>query len=500
MKAKGQQAMNEGQQPQERSDEPELQDAQDEPLNQDGREKPIWLRVILQIILPFKLLYAGYRKGARLLARTMPKGLFARSLIIIVAPMVILQSVLAFVFMERHWQTVTDRLSAAVTQDIAAIIAILETYPQDEDYSKLIKLAQDKLSLNISVLPDTPLPPPGPKPFFNLLDHALSQHITTQIGKPFWIDTVGRSNIIEIRIKLDNKVLRVFTRRSQAYASNSHIFLVWMAGTSLVLLIVAILFLRNQIRPIQRLARAAERFGKGQEASNFRPSGAREVRQAAHAFLEMKRRIERQIEQRTIMLAGVSHDLRTILTRFKLQLAILDDSPEVTEMQRDVDEMQMMLEDYLAFARGSASEKAEMVEIPQLLDELKFDVERSGHALTIEHTGGRNVEIRPQTIKRCLHNLLSNATRYANTVQLSSERLGNWWLVQIDDNGPGIPEEELETVFRPFYRLDTARNQNTPNTGLGLAIARDIARAHGGDLKLSRSPLGGLRATLRLPT
>ncbi len=492
--------MNEGQQPQERSDEPELQDAQDEPLNQDGREKPIWLRVILQIILPFKLLYAGYRKGARLLARTMPKGLFARSLIIIVAPMVILQSVLAFVFMERHWQTVTDRLSAAVTQDIAAIIAILETYPQDEDYSKLIKLAQDKLSLNISVLPDTPLPPPGPKPFFNLLDHALSQHITTQIGKPFWIDTVGRSNIIEIRIKLDNKVLRVFTRRSQAYASNSHIFLVWMAGTSLVLLIVAILFLRNQIRPIQRLARAAERFGKGQEASNFRPSGAREVRQAAHAFLEMKRRIERQIEQRTIMLAGVSHDLRTILTRFKLQLAILDDSPEVTEMQRDVDEMQMMLEDYLAFARGSASEKAEMVEIPQLLDELKFDVERSGHALTIEHTGGRNVEIRPQTIKRCLHNLLSNATRYANTVQLSSERLGNWWLVQIDDNGPGIPEEELETVFRPFYRLDTARNQNTPNTGLGLAIARDIARAHGGDLKLSRSPLGGLRATLRLPT
>nr|WP_321524835.1 ATP-binding protein [uncultured Cohaesibacter sp.] len=500
MKAKGQQAMNEGQQQQERSDKPDRRNDQDGPFDPDSRDKPIWRRVILKIVLPFKLLYAGYRKGARLLARAMPKGLFARSLIIIVAPMVILQSVLAFVFMERHWQTVTDRLSAAVTQDIAAIIAILETYPQDEDYNKLIKLAQDKLSLNISVLPDTPLPPPGPKPFFNLLDHALSQHITTQIGKPFWIDTVGRSNIIEIRIKLDNKVLRVFTRRSQAYASNSHIFLVWMAGTSLVLLIVAILFLRNQIRPIQRLARAAERFGKGQEAGSFRPSGAREVRQAAHAFLEMKRRIERQIEQRTIMLAGVSHDLRTILTRFKLQLAILDDSPEVTEMQRDVDEMQMMLEDYLAFARGSASEKAEVIEIPQLLDELKFDVERSGHALTIEHTGGRNVEIRPQTIKRCLHNLLSNATRYADTVQLSSERLGNWWLVQIDDNGPGIPEEELETVFRPFYRLDTARNQNTPNTGLGLAIARDIARAHGGDLKLSRSPLGGLRATLRLPT
>ncbi|WP_321447282.1 ATP-binding protein [uncultured Cohaesibacter sp.] len=462
--------------------------------------KPLWFRVLHQSILPLQLLYKGYRKGARLLARAMPKGLFARSLIIIVAPMVILQSVLAFVFMERHWQTVTDRLSTAVTQDIAAIIAILETYPQDDDYSQVIKIAQDRLSLNISILPDGPLPPPGPKPFFNLLDHALSRHITAQIGKPFWIDTVGRSNIVEIRIKLDNNVLRVFARRSQAYASNSHIFLVWMAGTSLVLLVVAILFLRNQIRPIQRLAGAAERFGKGQEALNFRPSGAREVRQAAHAFLEMKRRIERQIEQRTVMLAGVSHDLRTILTRFKLQLAILEESPETSEMQRDVDEMQMMLEDYLAFARGTSSEKAEVIDIPQLLTELQFDVQRSGHELAIEHTGGENIEVRPQTIKRCLHNLLSNATRYAETVELSSERLGNWWLINIDDDGPGIPEEELESVFRPFYRLDTARNQNTPNTGLGLAIARDIARAHGGDLRLSRSQLGGLRATLRLPS
>ncbi|SFO46738.1 signal transduction histidine kinase [Cohaesibacter marisflavi] len=462
--------------------------------------KPLWLRVLHQSILPLQLLYKGYRKGARLLARAMPKGLFARSLIIIVAPMVILQSVLAFVFMERHWQTVTDRLSTAVTQDIAAIIAILETYPQDDDYSQVIKIAQDRLSLNISILPDGPLPPPGPKPFFNLLDHALSRHITAQIGKPFWIDTVGRSNIVEIRIKLDNKVLRVFARRSQAYASNSHIFLVWMAGTSLVLLVVAILFLRNQIRPIQRLAGAAERFGKGQEALNFRPSGAREVRQAAHAFLEMKRRIERQIEQRTVMLAGVSHDLRTILTRFKLQLAILEESPETSEMQRDVDEMQMMLEDYLAFARGTSSEKAEVIDIPQLLTELQFDVQRSGHELAIEHTGGESIEVRPQTIKRCLHNLLSNATRYAETVELSSERLGNWWLINIDDDGPGIPEDELESVFRPFYRLDTARNQNTPNTGLGLAIARDIARAHGGDLRLSRSALGGLRATLRLPS
>ena len=451
------------------------------------------------ILLPLQMLYGLYRRGARWLGQIMPKGLYARSLIIIVAPMVILQSVLAFVFMERHWQTVTNRLSTAVTQDISALITILETYPQDENYNKIVDLARDKLALSIAVLPDGPLPPPGPKPFFSLLDQTLSEQITTLIGKPFWIDTVGRSNIVEIRIKLDDKILQIFARRSQAYASNSHIFLVWMAGTSIVLLVVAILFLRNQIRPIQRLAKAAERFGKGQEAQNFRPSGAREVRQAAHAFLEMKRRIERQIEQRTTMLAGVSHDLRTILTRFKLQLAILGDEPEVIDMQRDVDEMQHMLEDYLAFARGISSEKAEVIDIPNLLAELEYDAERAGYPLKITHTGGQHVEIRPQTIKRCLHNLLSNAERYADHIELTSERLGNWWLIVIDDDGPGIPEEELETVFRPFYRLDSARNQNNPSTGLGLAIARDIARGHGGEIRLGRSPLGGLRATLRLP-
>ena len=466
----------------------------------DQPEQPSnWRQSVSTMIWPLQKLYKGYSILAKQLARIMPKGLYARSLIIIVAPMVILQSVLAFVFMERHWQTVTNRLSTAVTQDIAAIIAVIETYPQDENYSQIVKLAQDNLDLNITILPDGPLPPPGPKPFFTLLDHALSKQITTLIARPFWIDTVGRSNIVEIRIKLEDKVLRVFARRSQAYASNSHIFLVWMTGTSLVLLIVAILFLRNQIRPIQRLANAAERFGKGQDAKNFRPAGAREVRQAAHAFLEMKRRIERQIEQRTTMLAGVSHDLRTILTRFKLQLAILGDEPEVQDMERDVDEMQHMLEDYLAFARGTSSEKAEVIEIEPLLAELQRDAERSGFDLDISHKGGKKVEVRPQTLKRCLHNLLSNAERYAENISLTSERLGNWWSLTIDDDGPGIPDEELETVFRPFYRLDSARNQDNPSTGLGLAIARDIARGHGGDLKLSRSPKGGLRATLRLP-
>ena len=255
----------------------------------------------------------------------MPKGLYARSLLIIITPIVILQAVVAYVFMEKHWQSVTARLSAATTKDIAAIIELYETSPHNKETTETLeRVAQQQLDLSIEFRPLEDLPRPGPKPFFSILDQALSTEITQRIALPFWIDTVGRSDFVEIRIKLDDAVLRVFARRNQTYASNSHIFLVWMVGSSLVLMGVAILFLRNQIRPIQQLATAAEAFGKGRDVENFRPRGAREVRQAAAAFIEMRRRVERAIEQRTTMLNGVSHDLRTILTRFKLSLAVMD--------------------------------------------------------------------------------------------------------------------------------------------------------------------------------
>ena len=231
----------------------------------------------------------------------------------------------------------------------------------------------------VDFLPVTEMPPPGPKPFFSLLDQALSVELRQQIKRPFWIDTVGRSALVEIRIQLDNAVMRVFAPRNAAYASNSEIFLIWMVGTSLVLLTVAIIFLRNQIRPILRLADAAEAFGKGRDMPNYRPRGAREVRRAAIAFIEMKTRIERAIEQRTAMLAGVSHDLRTILTRFKLELALLGDAPEVEAMKKDVDEMGRMLEAYLAFARGDMGEQSAPTDMAAFLEELKADAERTGH-------------------------------------------------------------------------------------------------------------------------
>ncbi len=441
----------------------------------------------------------GWRRVSRWLNSVMPKGLYARALLIIIAPMVILQSVVAFVFMERHWNVVTQRLSASVVQDIAALIDIYRGYPQDADQAQIRRIAQERLGLSVDFLPLTDMPPPGPKPFFSLLDQALSDELRKQIGRPYWIDTVGKSALLEIRVQLDNNVMRVFARRSAAYASNSEIFLLWMVGTSTVLLIVAIIFLRNQIKPILRLADAAESFGKGREAPNFRPRGAREVRRAAAAFIEMKTRIERAMEQRTAMLAGVSHDLRTVLTRFKLELALIDDSPEIDGMKKDVDEMARMLEAYLAFARGDSGEVSAPTDMAEFLEELRLDAERHGHKTSVVFHGPPIVTVRPAAFKRCLANLVSNAARFAPSIEITGHRDHRYLTVTVDDDGPGIPSGMREEVFKPFLRLDDARNQDEGGTGLGLAIARDIARSHGGDIALGDSPLGGLRATVSVP-
>ena len=448
----------------------------------------------------FGQVHDGWRRGSRWMNSVMPKGLYARALLIIIMPMVILQSVLAFVFVERQWNEVTHRLSAGVVHDIAALIEVYRGYPQDADRAEIRRIAQDRLGLVVDFLPLGDLPPPGPKPFFSLLDSALSDELRKQIGRPFWIDTVGKSALVEIRIQLDDTVMRVFARRSAAYASNAQMFLIWMVGTSLVVMIIAIIFLRNQIKPILRLADAAESFGKGREVENFRPRGAREVRRAAAAFIEMKTRIERALEQRTAMLAGVSHDLRTVLTRFKLELALIKKkTPEVEAMTKDVDEMASMLEAYLAFARGDLGELAAPTDMSELLDELKLDVERHGHKASVIFHGPPIVTVRPAAFKRCLGNLVSNAARFGAAISITGHRDHRWLSITVDDDGPGIPLDMREEVFKPFLRIDDARNQDEGGTGLGLAIARDIARSHGGDIMLGDSPLGGLRATVRLP-
>ncbi|MGC1574895.1 MAG: ATP-binding protein [Beijerinckiaceae bacterium] len=446
------------------------------------------------------------RKGARaanqglskVLSAIMPKGLYVRALVIVIAPMVLLQSILAYVFMERHWQTVTERLSAALSQDIAALVDLDDALGPGK-HEVIERIAAARLNLDVEFMPPTPLPAPAPKPFFQFFDEALAKEIRRHIHRPYWVDTIGRSNLVEIRVQLDDATLRVVAHRSQAYASNSGIFLAWMAGSSLFLLTIAVLFLRNQIRPILRLADAAESFGKGRDIE-FRPRGAREVRKAGHAFIEMKRRLERMIDQRTTMLAGVSHDLRTVLTRFRLSLELLDEATEVEEMRGDVNEMSRMLEGYLAFARGDAGEQPEAIDVRALLNALKTDAERLGHKTEFSITGDPVAVVRPRSFKRCLTNLVLNAVRYAERIEIDAVHDARVLTITVDDDGLGIPPDRREDVFKPFLRLDKARTlDSSGGTGLGLTIARDIARAHGGDITLSESPLGGLRATVRVP-
>jgi two-component system osmolarity sensor histidine kinase EnvZ len=446
-----------------------------------------------------------WERCAGVLADLAPKGLYARALIIIIAPIVLLESVVAFTFMERHWNQVTRRLSESTARNIGAVVDLYVSRAFSDD-DRLADMALRRFGFTLTVMKGPGELPKGgqPKPFFDLLDRALSEEIAQHLKqRPFWIDTVGQSRRVEIRVKLDDAILRFTAPRALAYASNSHIFLVWMVGTSVVLLTVAILFLRNQIRPILRLAEAADEIGKGRPVpQDFRPRGAREVRQAAQAFLEMRERIRQHVEQRTTMLAGVGHDLRTVLTRFKLELALLGDGQEVAALRNDVNEMQRMLEDYLAFAKGDGGEEAETTSVGELLGEVNEEALHLGTPIELrirQPSSDLVLPLKRQAFKRAITNLVTNATRYGNYVVIRAGTDRDWLRIDVDDDGPGIPPAERDNVFRPFYRLGNGRTVDTGNTGLGLAIARDIARSHGGDITLGESSMGGLRATVRVP-
>ncbi len=453
----------------------------------------------IRLLSKFSRLFGLPQFGSYILSQWMPKGLYARAIMIVIAPMLILQSVLLFIFMERHFEQVTYHLSRGVAQNIAAVVALYEAQP--ERAKEYEDIALQKFGLNMRFTELEPLPPASAKPFFSILDRVLSQEITNAVGKAFWIDTLGRSNFVEIRIQLSDKTLVIVAPRSQTYASNSHIFVIWMVGTALVLIIVAILFLRNQIRPIQTLAKAAEEFGKGNVMEQIKPRGAREVRQATLSFLEMQERIERQIDQRTIMLAGVSHDLRTFLTRIRLQLELLDDQPGIDEMISDADQMKVMLEDYLAFVRGDALEERQRLNLCYQLNKLvtgfkhhnKIEIE----VICISQT---YVYLRKNAFTRCVNNLLQNAEKYATKLKISAIYHKDYVEIIFEDNGIGLEESQWEEVFKPFYRSDAARNQNLPGSGLGLTITRDIIRGHGGDISISNSEeFGGLKVLMSLP-
>lgn len=437
----------------------------------------------------------------RFLERHLPDRLYQRSLIIVIAPMVLLQAIMAFIIMERHWDNVTRALSKTVAREVSFVTKLYDSSAKTPaSIDNIINTANQTLDVLFSIERASNLPPPAPKPLFSLVDSKLTHYLQLRVDKPITVDTIGSTGYIDVRIKLDdNLVLRLLINEDRASASSTPIFLTWLVGSSLVLLTVAIMFLRKQIGPILELANAAQSFGLGRQVTDFHPRGAREVRAAATAFLNMKERIERHVEQRTAMLAGVSHDLRTILTRFKLQLALLGSNAKIAALKEDVDEMESMLEGYLAFVRGDDGEKCVVTDVSTILKEVAKGAKRAGRPVALDAPDPLNVPVKPAAFKRCLANIVANAVRYARKVAVSVTVAEHQFTILVDDDGPGVPAEKREDVFKPFLRLDDARNLDESGTGLGLSIARDIARAHGGDIELSQSPFGGLRAEIHIP-
>lgn len=428
----------------------------------------------------------------------LPKGLFARSLLIIVLPVALMQVAVTWTFFEEHWETVTARLSESVAGDVAMITQLYEDEPAGFD--ALARTAYDAMGLSVDLREGDTLPTARRTAFFRALDRTLRRALANELDRDFWFDTTRYPEYVDIRVAVDTGVLRFIVVREQVFATTGHIFLLWIIGTTSLLTAVSIIFIRNQVKPIRQLAEAAEAFGRGQDPERFKPAGAREVRQAAHAFLDMRQRLKRHLEQRTALLAGVSHDLRTPLTRLRLQLALMPASEERESALKDLAEMEAALEEYLAFARGQAGEEPGPVDLTALIHEIGENVRREdGSDLEIEAGDGLVIEGREGPLKRAIANLVQNARAFATRIVLSGQRVGDRIEIAIDDNGPGIAPDQRGEAFRPFSRLDEARNANRKGVGLGLAIARDTARAHGGDVRLEDSELGGLRAVLSLP-
>lgn len=434
-----------------------------------------------------------------LIKRFLPRTLFGRSLLIIVSPLILLQIISTHIFYDRHWDTITRRLSSSIAGDISMVLNMLRENPGPENQAAIFELAQETFGFRITLEPGVILPnqaAPANERIDNFLSHALSE----RIARPFRIDTSAFKERVVIDVQLADAVLHVVAPGDRLFSSTTYIFIMWMVGSSLILFAVASIFMRNQIRPIRRLARAVDSFGKGRPVEeDFRSGGATEVRQAATAFNIMRERIQRQIRQRTDMLSGVSHDLRTPLTRMKLQLAMLGKSPEINELRADVVEMEKMIEGYLTFARGEGDEEAVETSLSDLVEDVVAQWKRNGATIDAHVEGRFDAWCRPNAVKRCLDNLIANAQRYGSHIWIRAGKRGDVTEIAIDDDGPGIEEDKREEVFRPFFRLDQSRNPETGGTGLGLAIARDIARAHGGDIKMETSPHGGLRALVRLP-
>ncbi|HJU17465.1 MAG TPA: ATP-binding protein [Stellaceae bacterium] len=429
--------------------------------------------------------------------KALPRTMFGRSLLIVVIPVVLLQAIATWIFYDRHWAAVSWRLAAGVAGDVGIAAEALQVVPA-RDRPHLLAHLGGMSDLGLTLRRGAQLPPPPPKTG-SLTETQLNEAMQSRVAYPYQIDATRESEAVRILVQVPQGVLTVAVPSKRLSSSTTYIFVMWMVGSSFVLLAVAIVFLRNQVKSLRRLAAAADAFGKGRPAPPLKIEGALEVRQAAVAFLRMRDRIRRQIRQRTQMLAGVSHDLRTPLTRMKLALALLPDDATVAELQSDVAEMEHMVDGYLDFVRGEGDEAPVETDIALLLEEVAMAVRREGTPLDLSLPPEYLMKLRPNALKRCLGNLIGNARRHGTHVWLVGVVVADGIDLLVDDDGPGIPPADRDRVFRPFIRLDPSRNPSTGGVGLGLTIARDVARSHGGDVRLEDSPRGGLRARIHLP-
>ncbi|MEO1292934.1 MAG: ATP-binding protein [Pseudomonadota bacterium] len=450
-------------------------------------------------------LQASLPRKRSLVKRYMPRSLFWRTVLIVVTPMIILQAVVAYLVVQRHFDGVTRQMTESLVSELQYIVEVAEDAPSAEDAKGEVRRAGRALGYDIHLIRRATLPRNTEPKFFDVIGRAIEETFRKRFGaRPLFVDIIDDEKIVDVRLQTSHGVIATTVPKRRLIVSNPHLLLAWMGATALALIFIAVIYLRNQIRPIQQLANAADAFGKGRTLF-LRPSGAEEVRRAGAAFLDMRRRIERQIEQRTTMLSGVSHDMRTPLTRMKLALEIMEDTPELGELRSDVVELERILEEFLDFARGDRMEQVAPTDVIDLLNEIATEARRGDRDVAFDYVRDTDapveLSLRRQSIKRCLHNLVSNALAYGNRAEVMMWIRADIIEIAVEDDGPGISPADRDAAFQPFKRLDAARNQDrVSGVGLGLALARDAVRGHGGELSLEDSrKLGGLRALIRLP-
>ena len=429
--------------------------------------------------------------------KLLPQSLFARFVLIILIPLIVVQLIAFMIFYDYHWYMVGRRLANDIAGDVRAVIELYESYPHTLQTKATVRSMSNSMHLTIHfdrgkelLLLDMPENTPTVVPLFTAVK---------SLGYPFFIqEHLDKDNVV-IFVQLKRGLLSIEVPQKRFFSSSTYVFVVWMIGVSLLVFWVSFLFMKNQVRSVTRLSVAANRFGMGRSVDSFKPEGATEVRRAGQAFMLMKERIGRYLSERTSMLAGVSHDLRTPLTRMKLQLSMMDDLDGRDDLLSDIDEMQRMLEGYLAFARGEGEEKTRLKEVSGLLTAIVEKQRRLGQQIDFHVEQKQDMLLRPDAFSRAISNVLNNANRYAkHTTMRMGVRDGSVHII-VDDDGPGIPPEKRDEVFRAFYRLDESRNTQTGGVGLGLTVTRDIVLSHGGDIQLEDSPMGGLRVHLQFP-